>query len=178
MTAERINPTTANLEKIGAWLDALANETDQARHSAAFTAYLRALTRFWRYSHHNTVLIFTQRPTAERVNSRKRWEEWGYTLKSGEWRNAIQILCPHFRKVTDEQTGEEREVLTRFTTGYIYDETQVTAGPHAQPLTAPWLEIAGDHAVLYGLLLRVCRHLAIMVEIRDDMPVGHHGSSD
>ena len=49
-----MNPTTANIARIDDWLDALANETDEARKAEAFTAYLTAMSRFWRYSQQNS----------------------------------------------------------------------------------------------------------------------------
>jgi len=126
-----MNPTKANEARIDEWLDKLASETDEARHSAAFTAYLQATAKFWRYSRNNSLLILMQCPTAEYVNSRKRWTELGYRLKEGQWSNAIQILCPHFRLVTNQETGEKEEVLTHFSTGYVYADMHVIAGRRA-----------------------------------------------
>jgi hypothetical protein len=48
-----MNPTTANHARLDEWLDTLASETDQARHSELFTAYLTAMARFWSYSRRN-----------------------------------------------------------------------------------------------------------------------------
>ncbi len=62
-----MNPTTANLARLDEWLDALATETDQARKDAAFTAYLTAMSRFWRYSQQNSQLIYMKRPAATHV---------------------------------------------------------------------------------------------------------------
>jgi len=173
-----MNPTTANIERIDAWLDSLAAETDAARHSAAFTAYLTAMSRFWRYSQYNSLLIFSQRPTATHVNSRKRWEALGYTVKKEAWRNSIQILCPHFKKTRDEVAGEEKEVLTHFNTGYIYDHADMDAGPTAQPLDAPWATLAGDHDALYALLRETCRLLHISVNEVGSLPPQIEGTSN
>ncbi len=162
-----MNPTTANLATIEGWLDQLAQETDQARHSAAFTGYLQAMAKFWRYSTHNTLLIMQQRPDATHINSRKRWAQLGYALRDGQWKNSIQILCPHFRTIKDEETGQEGKILDYFTTGYIYDVVQMEAGPEAQPLSAPWVALAGDYAGLYALLHAVCTNLHIAVRMED-----------
>ncbi len=173
-----MNPTTANIARIDDWLDALAAETDTARHSAAFTAYLTAMSRFWRYSQYNSLLIFSQRPTATHVNSRKRWEALGYTVKTEAWRNSIQILCPHFKKVRDEVTGDEKEILTHFNTGYIYDRADMDAGPTAQPLDAPWATLAGDHDALYALLRATCRLIHISVDEVATLPPQVEGASN
>jgi len=160
-----MNPTTANLAAIDGWLDHLAQETDHARHSTAFTGYLQAMAQFWRYSQHNSLLIMQQRPHATHINSRKRWAQLGYTLGEGQWKNSIQILCPHFKTVKDEETGQEGKILDYFTTGYIYDVAQMEAGPDAQPLSAPWVTLAGDYDGLYALLHAVCTNLHITVRI-------------
>jgi len=173
-----MNPTTESLGRIDAWLDRLAGETDQARHSAEFAAYLVAMSRFWRYSQANTALIWLQRPRATMINSKKRWAGLGYTLKAGEWKNSIHILCPHFTKIRDAETGEERETLAYFVTGYIYDLSQVEPGPDAQPLTLRWQTMGDHHGALYRLLERACARLHVRVELSLDLPCGLEGFSD
>ena len=118
---ERINPTTANLARIDEWLDRLVGEVDVAAHSEELTRYLHTLARFWTYSARNCWLITIQMPEARRVASRKTWESLGRAIKRDQWRRGLEILCPHFRKVKDEETGEEREMLTHFTTGFVFD---------------------------------------------------------
>jgi len=70
MTAEtaetRANPTAANLAKIDAWMQRLADETDHAAQSAELTRYLQTVSRFYTYSAHNCMLIALQRPDAAR----------------------------------------------------------------------------------------------------------------
>src|ERR1035437_2749316 len=118
------NPTTANIARIDEWLDHLANEVDVAAHSDALTRYFETLARFWNYSARNCYLIAIQMPTATRVASRKTWESLGRTIKRDQWRSSVQILCPHFRKELDKESGEKRDVLTGFSTGYVFDVGQ------------------------------------------------------
>ncbi len=48
MTTEtRATPTTDTLAKIDAWMQRLADETDQAAQSAELTRYLTTLSRFY-----------------------------------------------------------------------------------------------------------------------------------
>ncbi len=173
-----MNPTTVNLALLDDWLDRLATETDEARKADAFTAYLTAMSRFWRYSQQNSQLIYMQRPTATHVNSKKRWEAIGYTVKPGAYKQGIAILCPNFKKGRDAQTGEETHVLTHFSTGYIYDVADMVAGPNAQPLQAPWQTLSGDHDALYTLLLETCRRLQVTVVLDPDLPEEIKGASN
>jgi len=57
--AIRCNPTTANLARIDAWLDGLADAVDEAAQSEELTRYLQILARFWTYSARNCWLIWT-----------------------------------------------------------------------------------------------------------------------
>src|ERR1035437_9922036 len=118
------NPTTANIARIDEWLDHLANEGDVAAHSDALTRYFETASRFWSYSARNCFLIAIQMPTATRVASRKTWESLGRTIKRDQWRRSLQILCPRFHKVVDAETGEQREALSGFSTGYVFDVGQ------------------------------------------------------
>ena len=172
--ADRVNPTTANLARIDEWLDLLANEVDVAAHSEELTLYLQTLARFWTYSARNCWLITIQMPEARRVASRKTWESLGRTIKRDQWRRGLEILCPHFRKVKDEQTGEEREALTHFSTGWVFDISQTEGRPLAQPV---WQQTTGDYNPLYGALIERIRRSGLTVEERDDLPDGVHGYS-
>jgi IrrE N-terminal-like domain/N-terminal domain of anti-restriction factor ArdC len=170
----RINPTTVNLARIDAWLDALATEVDAAAQGEELTRYLQTLARFWTYSARNCWLITIQMPEARRVASRKTWESLGRTIKRDQWRRGLEILCPHFRKEKDAETGEEREVLARFSTGYTFDISQTEGRPMAEAI---WQDVAGDYSQLYTSLLSCVRRAGLVVEERDDMPDGVHGYS-
>jgi hypothetical protein len=169
----RINPTTANLARIDEWLDALATEVDTAAQSEALTSYLQTLARFWTYSARNCWLVSLQMPTATRVASRKTWESMGRCIKRDQWKHALHILCPHFRKEWDPETGEEREVLSHFSTGYVYDISMTEGRPIA---AAIWQQVAGDYSQIYASLLDCVRRAGLVVEERD-LPEGMEGYS-
>ena len=174
LTTPRTNPTTANLARIDAWLDQLAAEVDAAAHSEELTRYLQTLARFWTYSARNCWLITIQMPQAHRVASRKTWESLGRTIKREYWRHGLEILFPHFRKEQDPDTGEEREVLTHFSTGYVFDISMTEGRPLAEAI---WQDVAGDYRHLYASLLTCVRRAGLVVEERDDLPDGTHGYS-
>ena len=173
-----MNPTEVNKATIDTFLERLAGETDQAAHSVAFTDFLKAMGKFWRYSNANTILIMCARPDLPLVNSRKRWQGLGYQLKATEWKNGIGILCPQFRVVEDKETKEKKEVLTHFSTGFIFARDQVEAGPAAAPVELPWQAIVDDDAALYLTLLATCRRLKFSVTLRSDLGRGIEGYSE
>ena len=170
----RINPTTANLARIDAWLDSLADAVDAATQSEELTRYLQILARFWTYSARNCWLVALQMPEARRVASRKTWESLGRAIKRDQWRRGLEILCPHFRTEQDAETGDEQKVLVRFSTGYVFDLSQTEGQPLAADL---WQETAGDYTALYGALVAQVRRSGLIVEESADLPEGVHGYS-
>ena len=169
-----MNPTTANLEKIDAWIGRLAEMTDAAAQGEELCRYMAMIGRFWTYSARNCYLIATQRPGATRVASRKTWASLGRRIAREEWQRSIQILCPHFKKERDAQTGEEREVLTHFSTGFVYDVAQTEGDP--LPALA-WQQTPGCFD-LYRALTGAARRFGLTITERHGLQPGLHGWSE
>jgi len=91
-TEKCANSTADNLAKIDAWIQRLADETDQAAQGAELTRYLTTLSHFYTYSTHNCALIAMQRPDATRVAGYRAWQGMGRQVKKGA--KGIAILCP------------------------------------------------------------------------------------
>ncbi len=146
MTTETTaNPTTANLAKIDAWMQRLADETDQAPQSAELTRYLQTVSRFYTYSAHNCALIAMQRPDAARVAGYRAWQALGRQVVKGS--KGIAILCPApIKGKTD--AGDDAVIALRFRTGYVFDVAD-TEGDDLPALTVHAVE--GDR---YDTLLR------------------------
>jgi len=144
-TENRANPTADNLAKIDAWMQRLADETDQAAHSAELTRYLTTLSRFYSYSAHNCALIAIQRPDATRVAGYRAWQALGRQVTKGA--KGIAILCPAPIKAKTD-TGDEAVIALRFRTGYVFDQEDTT-GTNLPAL--PVHAVAGDR---YDALLR------------------------
>jgi len=145
MITETTNPTAANLAKIDAWMQRLADETDQAAQSAELTRYLTTLSRFYTYSAHNCALIALQRPDATRVAGYRAWQALGRQVTKGA--KGIAILCPApIKGKTD--AGDDAVIALRFRTGYVFDAAD-TDGADLPTLTVH--AVAGDR---YDALLR------------------------
>ncbi len=144
-TEQRTNPTTDHLARIDAWMQRLADETDQAAHSSDLTRYLTTLSRFYTYSAHNCALIAMQRPDARRVAGYRAWQAVGRQVTKGA--KGIAILCPApIRAKTD--TGEDTVIALRFRTGYVFD----VADTEGDPL--PALTVHAVDGPRYDTLLR------------------------
>jgi len=144
-TEQRATPTTDHLARIDAWMQRLADETDQAAHSADLTRYLTTLSRFYTYSAHNCALIALQRPDARRVAGYRAWQAMGRQVTKGA--KGIAILCPApIRAKTD--TGEDTVIALRFRTGYVFD----VADTEGDPL--PALTVHAVDGPRYDALLR------------------------
>jgi len=135
-TEKRANPTADTLAKIDQWMQRLADETDQAAHSADLTRYLTTLSHFYTYSAHNCALIAIQRPTATCVAGYRAWQGMGRQVVKGA--KGIAILCPAPIKGKTE-AGDDAVIALRFRTGWVFDQAD-TEGADLPALTVHAVE--------------------------------------
>jgi hypothetical protein len=110
-------------------LDTLADALDQGR-SAALTALLRTMSRFHRYSLHNTWLIAAQRPDATLVAGFQTWKTMRRFVRRGE--QGIAILAPIVRRRGQSDDEDERGVVG-FRAAYVFDVSQTDGEPLPEP---------------------------------------------
>lgn len=89
--------------------------------SDRYREYLRFLARFHTYSTANTVLIFTQMPSASLCAGMTTWNKQGCYIKKGS--RGIRIIAPSTRKETDEN-GDER-IIVSYHPATCFDISQV-----------------------------------------------------
>ena len=70
------------------------------------------MSRFYKYSFGNCLLIWTQAPEATRVAGFNTWKSLGRFVKKGE--TGIRILAPIVRKVDEEKNGTTEKVSRPF----------------------------------------------------------------
>jgi hypothetical protein len=93
-------------------MDDLAKETDQVKISKGFQNYLTTMTRFYKYSLMNQILIHIQKPDATLVAGYKTWQKkFGRHVKKGE--KGIAILAPIVYRV--EKKGKNADLDTDIT---------------------------------------------------------------
>ncbi len=171
-TENRANPTTANLAKIDAWMQRLADETDQAAQSAELTRYFTTLSRFYTYSAHNCMLIAMQRPTATRVAGYRAWQALGRQVQKGA--TGIAILCPAPIKGKTE-AGDDAVIVLRFRTGYVFDLAD-TEGDDLPALTIHAVE--GDrYDTLLRQLIEIAERDGLSVTFQDRLVQDANGVS-
>jgi len=171
-TENRANPTTANVAKIDAWMQRLADETDQAAQSAELTRYFTTLSRFYTYSAHNCMLITMQRPTATRVAGYRAWQALGRQVRKGA--TGIAILCPApIKGKTD--AGDDAVIALRFRTGYVFDLAD-TEGDDLPALTIHAVE--GDrYDTLLRQLIEIAERDGLSVTFKDRLMQDANGVS-
>jgi hypothetical protein len=86
----------------------LCAETDAAKQSETYKAWLNTVSRFHKYSFGNQILIWCQAPGASSVAGFNTWKSLGRFVKKGE--HGIRILAPIVRKVEQEGKGGIEEV--------------------------------------------------------------------
>ncbi len=166
------NPTADTLAKIDQWMQRLADETDQAAHSAELTHYLTTLSRFYSYSAHNCMLIALQRPDATRVAGYRAWQALGRQVVKGA--KGIAILCPAPIKGKTAQ-GDEAVIALRFRTGWVFDQADTT-GADLPALTVHAVE--GDrYDTLLRQLIEIAERGGLSVTFKDRLVCDANGVS-
>ncbi len=179
-------------QSITASIETLAAETDQVRISDTVKRYLDTLSNFHKYSWHNQLLIWIQRPEASRVAGFQTWKQkFGRQVKKGE--KGIAILAPSIYKPkkTEEEPEEEDagatkvETLDReesqsesqrmyFRVVYVFDVEQTEGDP--LPEEPDWHDHEKD-AALEDALLAFAKSKGIQVEISEDLGNAEGSSS-
>lgn len=97
---------------------------------------LQTAARFHRYSFHNQLMIFCQRPDATLVAGFRRWLELGRHVRKGEKELAILAPCKYRTKIETED-GEEQilQSIRGFRIVYVFDIFQ-TEGDNIPDLDA------------------------------------------
>ena len=109
MSNDRAHELTA---KINESITGLCAETDAAKQSETYLAWLSTVSRFYKYSFGNCLLIWSQAPEATRVAGFNTWKSLGRFVKKGE--TGIRILAPIIRKVDEEKNGSTEKVSRPF----------------------------------------------------------------
>ncbi|MDI9261094.1 ArdC-like ssDNA-binding domain-containing protein [Alicyclobacillus sendaiensis] len=149
-------------ERLNALLDTF-EDTEQ------YKGFLSFVARAPRYSFHNVMLIYSQRPTATVVMGYKKWQEFGRHVMRGE--HGIDILAPlikHEPVVDDngnpvlDENGKpvKKQKLVGFKTVKVFDIRQTDGDP------IPLLDerIEGDrHVELRDRLMRVIKDKGIPI---------------
>ena len=150
------NPTDERLAEL---TNKLENGIKELYASGRYAEYLRAMSKFHRYSFGNALLILFQCPTATRVAGYTTWKrDFGRNVKRHE--KGIQILAPCptrqyvWQEVTDPHTGKvlcnpdgsprmetQLVTVTRFKVATVFDVSQ-TEGKELPALGVT--RLAGD----------------------------------
>ncbi|MBI3411393.1 MAG: DUF1738 domain-containing protein [Planctomycetes bacterium] len=121
-------------------LESLAAALEQGQ-SDAMKTFLAAVSRFYRYSFGNIMLIASQKPDATRVAGFQTWKSFGRYVKKGE--KGIVIIAPMvIRPKGDERSyeGEDDDrTILRFRAVYVFDVSQTDGAPLPEPAS-----VSGD----------------------------------
>ena len=120
--------TTKSLDIVETLVSMIADQTNEARSSAAFNRWIEVQKSFWRYSWNNTLLMAYQAKgygfPLTRVAGSTKWQSMGRKVTGAAWGQRLWILAPVFKKIEDKSTGETRNLLTGFRSVYVFDQSQ------------------------------------------------------
>jgi antirestriction protein ArdC len=151
----------------------------EAGHSDALTAYLDAMSRFYRYSFGNVLEIARQRPTASRVAGMYAWNQLGRRVKKGE--KGIRILAPivGIRRKTDEEaekdiTKQNTALLVGFRNAYVFDVSQ-TDGAELPEMERAYGDVGENRDRLLSFIERQGIELVFTEKIAPALGVSYGG---
>ena len=171
---------------IDGFIDRLVQATSEADFAATMREYLDTARKFWSYSYNNQLLIAIQAAQygfeSTYVKGQKGWTtDFNRRLKKDEWLRPLLIQAPVFGKVTDPDTGQEREKLLYFKTVKVFDVSQTEVIPGLDDLFKPggfsWLDLHHDNAPLLLQLLLTAARDAKLTVLYEDLRAGNLGCS-
>jgi hypothetical protein len=165
-------------DTLEAWVEDLADLTDEARATEQFQEWLDVQSKFHDYSHRNTLLIRMQCPHATKVAGFWTWQnEFNRSVKKGEsaiwiWAPIITNKCPEcgnsssYHEQADCDYDETEpdawdEGLVGFKPTSVFDVSQT----EGEPLPELDTEAYGDGDALVGALLSAGNRLGYQVDI-------------
>jgi hypothetical protein len=163
----------------------IADAVRELRSSDGWLSWLRARSRFHRYSAQNCMLIAMQCPHATRVAPLKTWNQLGRRVRRGERAIAINVYKGAFR--VEREDGTEDEVPRFQLRACLFDESQtdgddlpelpsepITGDTH-QRLLNPLCLLAGDlgyevrFQMVPGRANGYCDYTQHLIVIDDDL---------
>lgn len=163
-------------EKIKALMNKAEEGIKQLTSSDKFKEYLKTMSKFYKYSVNNQILIGSQLPSASLVASYNSWSKnFNRTVKKGE--KGIQIIAPIKKKiqctifdkdgnkVLDENGNpktEARDVIS-YTTAYVFDVSQ-TEGQDLPTLAS---HLSGDVNEFNALFTAISTSSPFKIEFSD-----------
>lgn len=161
----------AAAEKRAALVQSLEAGFTRVQSSEEYRAYLSTLARFHNYSLNNVLLIYMQRPDAQRVAGFHAWQSLGRNVRKGEKGISILAPCTYKAKVTNDQTGEEERVGVRgFRAVSVFDVAQTEGADLPE---VPCTRLSGDDRGLVASL----EAIALREGLTIDRTPGRAGAS-
>lgn len=159
------------IEQIESRIKELATRTEEAKVSEEVTQYLEFLSRFHRYSLHNTMSIWIHCPQATHIAGYKAWQKLGRYVRKGE--KGIPVFAPCTQAVPDpDDAGEKIRKVIGYKIVYVFDVSQT----EGKPLPKAPIVAQGDGSELLPMLEGIASDLGIGLEYRA-MSGSHHGTS-
>lgn len=141
--------------------------------SEKFKEYLDTMSKFYRYSFNNSLLIAMQKPDATLVASYRSWQKnFNRNVNKGE--KGIRILAPAPYKIKEErevinplsglplldekgnvQTEEVEVSLTGFKVAYVFDVSQTSGEPLPEISAEELLQSVDDYQIFMEALRNV-----------------------
>jgi len=137
--------------------------------SGQMQAYLQAMSRFYRYSWGNVLLIKAQRPAATWVAGYRTWQTLGRRVRQGQ--RGIGIIAPIVSRRSKEEARQDQEqaeamAVRAFKVVHLFDVSQTTGKDLPEPTRVegdarPWLQRGKDFIESLGIVLAYSNRIGL-----------------
>lgn len=151
-------------------LNQLEKALESIKNEDSFKKYLKTMSLFPSYTMKNTLLIFSQFPTATYIAGFQTWKNvFGRTVKKGE--KGIRILAPKIVQEDKNNEQEKKKVIVGYKTIYVFDisQTQGKELPTFSPI--PLQGRQKDHEKIFQSLCALTTFKVVF----QDLPEGCNG---
>ena len=146
------------------------NQALASGRSETLTRYLTMMSRFYRYSFGNVMLILMQCEKATHVAGFHTWKSLGRRVKSGE--KGIGILAPcRYKRKSEDEDGDETEHIRGFTLVHVFDISQTEGEDLPQ-----FAQVHGEPGDNLARIEQVIRDAGVELEYAP-LPLGTQGAS-
>ncbi len=145
-------------------LNRLIDELERG-HSTTLRQYLETMSRFRKYSWQNSLLIYSQMPTATHVGGFQFWLKMRRHVRKGE--KGIAILAPMVgrKRTADDVTADDEQMrIFGFRSCHVFDVSQTDGEPLPEFAT-----VKGDPGDYTGKLIAFVASKGIGLEYSDSI---------
>ncbi|MGB4590235.1 MAG: ArdC-like ssDNA-binding domain-containing protein [Clostridiaceae bacterium] len=151
-TTAKNNPDCKSSTSVHEAYEKLQEVLKHINSNESWLQYLSFQSKFYSYSFHNTVLIYSQNPNASYVCGYRKWQTLDRYVKKGE--KSLKILAPMMYRSNEIEDDDDLKRLHGFRLVSVFDLAQTDGSDEHLPILVTGLRstVEGEES-LYNTIL-------------------------